>query len=434
MRCPSCANLNPADETKCMRCGARLREADVELHGKRLAAGDTVDGRYRIEGLIGAGAMGTVYEATHTRLRRAVALKVLHPELVSHSAARSRMEDEAVALASIRHPNVVEIHDIFDWEGMLVLDLDLVRGGTLAGKMLEGRLAPNAAVRLMLSVLAGLEAIHEAKLIHRDLKPSNILLDEKGEPKIADLGVAHDLEGRGRTKTGTRIGTPEYMSPEQVRGQKVGFPTDVYACGIILYELLAGRTPFEADSEFDVMKGHVETAPDIGAVGEEVPEWVRRALGKALAKDPGDRWETAGEFRDALGATENADTTSVHATKPDPDPSMPIAAEPARDEPAVSAEEPERQGPVKLAKRLRPERATETTRSTHTQKLDAAGADNGAAEAVDGTQWMYGPVALLLLLIAGLACWLAVRTGGVLFWGGSLVCMLGALAVFTRIK
>jgi len=317
MRCPSCTNINPHDSLRCQRCGTSLRESDLEIHGRLLEPGEVVDGRFRIVGLIGAGAMGTAYEAFHTRLRRSTALKVLNPELLSHSTARSRMEHEAVALAAIRHPNVVEIHDVFDWEGLLVLDLELVRGGTLAGKMRQvGRLPLKDALSTMTSILNGLQAIHDAKLVHRDLKPSNILLTEDGQPKIADLGVAHDLEGRGRTKTGTRIGTPEYMSPEQVRGQKVGYPTDIYSCGIILYELLAGRTPFDADSEFDVMKGHVELEPDIGALGSEVPKGVEEALRKALAKDPGARWQQASELRAALEARQIQDESTAEELEP----------------------------------------------------------------------------------------------------------------------
>ena len=317
MRCNACTNLNPHDADRCLRCGASLhastpQQGDATL----LEPGQTIDNRFEIVGLIGAGGMGTVYEARHRRLRRNVALKILNGELLGHSAARERMEQEAVALATIRHPNVVEIHDVLDWQGMLVLDLEFVSGGTLAGWIRQqGKLSKDDALRTMDSILAGLEAIHAAKLVHRDLQPANILLTDTKEPKIADLGVAHDLEGRGRTKTGARIGTPEYMSPEQIRGQPVGYATDVYACGLILYEMLTGAPPFDATSEFDLMKAHVETEPDLSSIQRETPQ-VASVLRTALAKDPSARWASAAAFRGALRGSgtavepESAEVTS----------------------------------------------------------------------------------------------------------------------------
>ncbi len=271
------------------------------MQGRRLLPGQIVDQRFEIIGLIGSGGMGTVYEARHRRLQRLAALKVLNPSLIGHSTARARMEREAVALAAIRHANVVEIHDVFDFEDLLVLDLEFVNGGTLAGLMRHaGKLALPDALRMMTAVLDGLAAIHAAKLVHRDMKPANVLLSDRQSPKIADLGVAHDLEGKGRTKTGARVGTPEYMSPEQIRGQAVGFQTDVYACGLMLFEMLSGGPVFDGTSEFDVMKAHIETPPDWERVSEVAPLSVKNALRRALEKDPERRWADAVAFRHAL--------------------------------------------------------------------------------------------------------------------------------------
>lgn len=308
-----------------------MHEPEVEAAvAVALTEDQVLDGRYRVVRLIGAGGMGSVYEAIDQRLKRGVALKVLNPELLHHATARSRMVAEAVALAAIRHANVVEIHNIFDYGDSLVLELELVRGDTLA-RMMErsGKLSAAESVRLLSGVLRGLEAIHAANLVHRDLKPSNILLNEQGEPKIADLGVAHDLAGRGRTRTGVRLGTPEYMSPEQIRGQKVDARSDIYAAGVVLYELVVGEVPFSGPSEYDVQEKHVHAAVDHARLASNGPPHIVEAVVKAMAKNPDDRWATASEMVNAL-VVNRLTEPSVH---PEPEVVTPAQPESPTEEP-----------------------------------------------------------------------------------------------------
>ncbi len=345
VRCPRCHHLNPPAAAACDRCGVSMK-ADVPpdgaaVAGAELAPGLVVDGRYEIEALIGRGGMAVVYAAVDRRLKRRVALKILGSELLHHPTARARMETEAAALARVVHPNVLQIYNVFDHAGLLVLELELVTGGTLATKIPRGGMPAADAVRVMSAILSGLAAIHAEGLVHRDIKPGNILMMPSGVPKIADLGVARDALGRGATKTGALLGTPAYMSPEQSRArpdQPVDARSDVYACGIVLYEMLAGAAPFDSDSDFDLMAAQVNDPPDFGRIGADVPAEVVGALRRALEKDPGRRWHGADDFAEGLlpnaapaaspeprrshipfpGATPHRDTSVADAAGPGP--------------------------------------------------------------------------------------------------------------------
>jgi len=297
--CRSCGNLIPEEAQFCLRCGGPAAAEPTSVDAGSYARGIVIDRRYEIVRLLGEGGMGVVYEAEDLRLGRRVALKMLHPELVSHATARGRMEREARALAVIEHPNVIQIRNLFDDCGVLVLELELVTGGSLSERLARGRMPLDEVIATATALASALTAIHEARLVHRDVKPANVLFSAKGVPKLADLGVAHELGVRGRTKTGTRLGTPEYMSPEQVKGQTVDERSDIYALGVVVYEMVAGRVPFEGNSEFDVLAGHVNTPPDMSKLGA-VPARLRDAVARALEKSPDARWRTAAEFGAAL--------------------------------------------------------------------------------------------------------------------------------------
>lgn len=338
--CPRCAHLNSPSEPSCIRCGAILDSSGT------IAPGAVVEDRYRIEREIGAGATGRVYEAFDLGLSRHVALKILSPELIHHTTARTRMAREAQALGRIRHDNVVRINNVFTMGESLVLDLELLTGGTLAGRIASGPISGPEAFALMQSILRGLTAIHEAGVVHRDMKPANILLTADGQPKIADLGIAHELDGVRITKVGTRLGTPQYMSPEQIRGYPVGIATDIYACGVIFYELLTGSPPFDCDSEFDVQEAHVKTPPDLQKLTGRAPRHVIDALRRALAKAPEDRWRTAEELARALAHHAPAVVDALHPEPPkreqesvrrDPDPPPPVPMAPVVPPPSSPA-------------------------------------------------------------------------------------------------
>jgi serine/threonine-protein kinase len=250
---------------------------------------------------LGAGAMGTVHEAFDEVLGRTVALKILRRDLWESERARERMAREASALGRVTHPNVIGIYNVFEYEGALVLELEHAAAGTLREVMARGPLPEAAAVALLRAVLAGLEAIHAAGVVHRDLKPSNILIAGDGTPKIGDLGIARDLQAQALTATGTALGTAEYMAPEQVSGSSVEPATDLYACGVILYELIAGTVPFQHASEFEVLRAQVSRAPDLAPLQGRASPSVVHAVARALAKAPLHRWATAREFSAALG-------------------------------------------------------------------------------------------------------------------------------------
>ncbi len=167
----------------------------------------------------------------------------------------------------------------------MVLALEYLPGGTLADRIGHG-LAVTEVVRLGRGLLAGLGAIHKAGLVHRDIKPANVFLTADDEPKIADLGIAHDSVGRSMTRTGARMGTPEYMSPEQIRGEKIDACTDIYACGILFYEVLTGEVPFQGNSEYGVQKKHMEQAVDRARLAGKAPPGLVAMVEKALAKLP----------------------------------------------------------------------------------------------------------------------------------------------------
>jgi hypothetical protein len=295
--CTVCGRGNPEDASACGRCHKHFTMEEGELQmGQTLG-----EGRYVVAAHLGQGGMGSVYRVRDRRLDRDVAIKLLKRDLTGHPTARARMEREAKALARLNHPNVVDIYDVLDHEGTLALVIEYVDAGTLSDKLGEGAMAWEEALAFMAEVLSGLEALHEAGLVHRDLKPDNVLIDGKrGTPKITDLGVAHDTVGRGMTRQGARLGTPKYMSPEQVQGGAIDGRTDLYACGIVLYEMLVGEVPCVGESEFQVWEAQVRQKPDLERLPGDVPQGLRDVLRRALEKTASDRFESAKAMREAL--------------------------------------------------------------------------------------------------------------------------------------
>ncbi len=289
--CPHCQHVNPPASAFCGTCGSRMEAAADQT---------MADGRYRVTSVLGEGGMGIVFRAYDTRLDREVALKALHASLVAHPTARARMTTEAKALARIEHPNVVRVLDVFDEGPMLVMVLEFVPGGDLEAKIRPGGLREAEVAPLMVGILAGLEAIHDAGLVHRDMKPGNVLVSGKGVPKITDLGIARDGQAKEKTRVGATLGTPEYMSPEQVKGIAVDARSDIYACGIVLYELLTGHKPYDATSEFDIISAHVREPPNLAALEGKVSSGWIAVVRKALAKAPAERFGSAKEMADAL--------------------------------------------------------------------------------------------------------------------------------------
>ncbi len=278
--------------------------------------GDLVAGRYRIEGLLGEGGMGSVYEATQIQLDRPIALKVLLPHFGIQADARQRFEREARVAATLRHPNAVTIYDFGDDDGRLYLAMERLGGQTLR-ESLKGSRYCGIDLTMVLEVGAQicdvLVVAHRLGLVHRDLKPENIFLEPVAggfRVVVVDFGLAfiENVEGVGRmTREGIITGTPEYMSPEQARARSVGPPADIYALGCVLYELIAGNVPFQGESHFETVSQQVyapprpihELCPDM-----TVPVVVEALVSEMLAKRTSDRptaVDAAERLRDLQG-------------------------------------------------------------------------------------------------------------------------------------
>jgi glutamine cyclotransferase len=296
-----------------------------------LATG-TVFAGHRIEGVAGKGGMGIVYRATHLALDHLVALKVISPELASDERFRRRFADESRIAVSIRHPNVVPIHNAGEEDGRLFVTMDLIEGTDVRHVLhREGPIDPRRAARIISEVASALDAAHSRGLVHRDIKPGNILLEGSGEQErvfLTDFGLARQVDANtGVTATGAFVGTLDYVAPEQIRGERVDARADIYALGCVLFELLTGNPPFAArDDKVAKMYAHLEEdPPSLRVLRPDLPGGLDLALARALAKQPADRFPSAGDFARAVeagvegGATVEAErSVGVGAAAPGP--------------------------------------------------------------------------------------------------------------------
>ncbi|MFC7330348.1 Stk1 family PASTA domain-containing Ser/Thr kinase [Marinactinospora rubrisoli] len=266
--------------------------------------GATLDQRYYVESRLAGGGMATVYVAHDLRLDRRVALKVMHPSLAQDPQFVRRFINEAHAVAKLSHPNVVQVYDQGTDQGHVYLAMEYVPGRALRDLLnLRGRLAPHDALRIMAPVLAGLGAAHQAGMVHRDVKPENVLLTRDGQVKVVDFGLARVVEAaqEGLTKTGTLMGTAAYLAPEQIAQSVSDARTDVYACGIMLYELLTGAQPHTGDSAIAVAYQHVnQDVPPPSRTVEGIPPEVDALVARATERDPRYRPADAGRFLAAV--------------------------------------------------------------------------------------------------------------------------------------
>jgi predicted Ser/Thr protein kinase len=290
--------------------------------------GDALDG-YTLESLLGRGGMGSVYLATHDRLERKVALKVIAADLAHDDEFRARFLREAQLAASLDHPNVIPIYDAGDADGVLFLAMRYVAGPSLHDVLRHGAMAPAQAVHIAAQVGGALDAAHAAGLVHRDVKPANILLAEPGgHLYLCDFGLAKRISSAGTTRTGFFLGTADYCAPEQIEGGELDARADVYSLGAVVFHCLTGRPPFERDSEFAVLQAHLaDPPPPLSALRPELGSAVDVVVATALAKRPGDRYSSAGAFIDALrGAL--ADARDAPATREAPAAALDVAAMP----------------------------------------------------------------------------------------------------------
>ncbi len=281
--------------------------------------GRTIGGRYKIEALLGQGGMSAVYRGSDPNLRRTVAVKLIHAHLSSDPEFARRFEQEAAAVAQLRHSNIIQVYD-FNRDGdLLYMVLEYLPGETLQAKLkalhAAGQKLPVAeVVRIMAPVVEAVAYAHQRGMIHRDLKPANVMLNPDGQPILMDFGVAKMRGGQQHTATGAIIGTVTYMSPEQARGDALDERADLYSLGVMLFEMAAGRPPFEGDSAMTVMLKHLnEPPPDLHDLNQAVPEALVAVIQKALAKTPADRFQSAAEMAAALRAVAPLAPTLVQA-------------------------------------------------------------------------------------------------------------------------
>ncbi len=259
-------------------------------------------GNYTILQKLGEGGMGEVFKGVDTMLEREVAIKVLRPELSQREDVLQRFRSEAVALGRLNHPNVATVYSFARDGDRYYMALEFVNGEGL-DKLIDkrGRLTWLEAVQFACAALEGLEHAHRLNVIHRDVKPANILVAYTGAVKIMDFGIARILERAHQTRQGYLVGTLEYMSPEQIQGIEVDARSDIYSLGIVLYEMLTGRLPFQKDTEYDLLKSQIEESPPSPRIyAPDIPKVLEKIVLKTLAKKPNDRFNSAQECLFAL--------------------------------------------------------------------------------------------------------------------------------------
>jgi serine/threonine-protein kinase len=304
---------------------------------RSVAPGRVLGGRYRLDSEIARGGMATVWRGEDPLLARAVAVKTLDPVLAEDEALRTRFRREAVAAAAVAHPNIVATYDTGEDEGIAYIVMELVEGATLRQAIdLHGPLPPARAADIAAQVADALAAAHARGLVHRDVKPSNVLVQLDGRVKVTDFGIAKaaDQGAEDLTRAGNVMGTARYLAPEQLEGETVDERADVYALGLVLYEMLTGSTPFGADTEIGTAVARLtSTPPRLADVRPGIPPGLAHVAERALARSPDDRWPNAAAMRDALmpfriaAPDRTADATMPVAMPPRPRPE-PVTSHP----------------------------------------------------------------------------------------------------------
>jgi serine/threonine protein kinase len=321
--CSNCGTDNTQDSEFCKKCASPLTQpeekpiptATLEVPKEELTTGSTFAGRYQIIEELGRGGMGRVYKATDTKIKEKVALKLIKPEIASEKKTLERFGNELRIARKIVHKNVGRMYDINEEDGTHYITMEYVSGQDLKGLIRQtGQLAIGTSLSIAKQVCDGLSEAHKTGVVHRDLKPSNIMIDREGDVRIMDFGIARSLKEKGITGAGVMIGTPDYMSPEQAEAKEVDHRSDIYSLGIILYEMVTGRVPFEGDTALSIAMKHKGEAPkDPKEYNAQIPDDLSNLILKCLEKDKDSRFQRAGEIQSELENIEKSIPTTDRA-------------------------------------------------------------------------------------------------------------------------
>jgi serine/threonine protein kinase len=318
IRCPKCDADNPSGSKFCRECAASLpfQEVDVtetlETPAAELTRGTTFASRYEIVEELGRGGMGRVYRAEDKKIKEEVALKLINPEIASDRRTIERFENELKIARKIRHKNVCGMYDLGEENGIYYILMEYVPGEDLKSLIRRvHRLDIGTAIAIAKQVCDGLSEAHRLGIVHRDLKPNNIMIDKEGNARIMDFGIARSPATKGITGKEVMVGTPEFMSPEQVEAKDIDRRTDIYSLGIVLYEMTTGRLPFEADTPFAVgVKQKSEEPRNPRELNAQIPDGLDNLILKCLEKDRENRFKNAREVRSELERIEKAIPTA----------------------------------------------------------------------------------------------------------------------------
>ena len=308
IKCPKCQFENPDDTIFCGKCGAPLKSAEeisitktLITPTERLQKGSTIAGKYQIIEELGRGGMGVVYKAHDTKLKRTVALKFLPSELTHISEVKERFMREAQAAAALDHPNICTVHEFDESEEKTFISMAYIEGQSLKKKIESGPLELDEALSTALQVAEGLKGAHKKGVVHRDIKSANIMVTEDNQAKIMDFGLARKTGGTLLTKEGMTMGTIAYMSPEQARGEEVDHRTDIWSFGVVLYETFTGQLPFKGEHDQGVVYSILNEQPKpVTDLQAEIPGAIEQIVGKALEKNPDERYQQIDDLLDDL--------------------------------------------------------------------------------------------------------------------------------------